>query len=163
MQRTMTVQGQQGQQGQARQNQINWRQFASLETAQARDEFFEACREHEKHADEAKFDVPVSIPNSRRRCGQTAEKHRPRKVQVQEVPNPNIDDVPHEQVQKAKTRAVRRSNDDDLTLDTPNAETPDMKLPTKRVRRSDYWVQRDDERRSAARTLKAGLQNCQTD
>ena len=149
----------QGQHVQARQNQINWQQFSLRERAHG--EFLETCREHEKDhekdAEEAKFDVVVSTPTSRNRAGQAAEKHRPRKmqlqVQVQEVPNTN--DVPHEQVQKAKTRAARRA-------DAPNTETPDVKLPTKRARRSDYWVQRDDERRSAARTLKAGFQ-CQTE
>jgi hypothetical protein len=153
--------GQTGQ-GQARQNQINWQQFSLRE--RACDEFLETCRkhekDHEKDAEEAKFDVAISTPTSRKRTGRTgqaAEKHRPRKVQVQvqETPTPNTDEVPREHVQKAKTRAARRA-------DAPNTETPDVKLPTKRARRSDYWVQRDDERRSAARTLKAGFQNCQT-
>jgi hypothetical protein len=152
----------QGQQGQSGQNQLKWQQFSLRE--RARGEFLETCREHEKDvendAEDAKFDVPVSTPTTSRkrtgRTGQPAEKHGPRKVQVQlqvqEVPT--TDDVPHEQVQKAKTRAARRADDE-----TP--ETPDVKLPTKRVRRSDYCVQRDDERRRAFRTLKARFQ-CQT-
>lgn len=59
----------------------------------------------------------------------------------------------HECVQKPKTRAERRA------IDAPIAET-DVVLPAtnpammKRERRSDYWVQRDDKRRSAARTFK---------
>jgi hypothetical protein len=162
MQRTMNGQGQSGQ-NQSGQNQINWQQFSLRE--RARGEYLETCREHEKDhendAEDAKFDVAVSTPTSRRRTGRTgqpAEKHMPRKVQVQvqETPTPTTDDVPHELVQKAKTRAARRADDE-----TP--ETPDVKLPTKRTRRSDYRVQRDDERRSAARTLKAGFQNCQTE
>lgn len=156
----------QGQCGQAGQNQINWQQFSLRE--RARGEFLETCREHEKDnkkdAEEAKFDVAVSTPTSRKRTGRTgqpAEKHKPvqRKVQVQVQEVPTTDEVPRELVQKAKTRAARRADDDDLTLGT---ETPDAKLPTKRARRSDYWVQRDDERRSAARTLKTGFQ-CQTE
>ena len=166
MQRTMNGQNGQGQSCQ-NQNQINWQQFSLRE--RARGEFLETCREHEKDnkndAEEAKFDVAVSTPTSRKRAGRTGqpgEKHKPvqRKVQVQvqvqEVPT--TDEVPRELVQKAKTRAARRA-DDDLST-----ETPDVKLPTKRVRRSDYWVQRDDEHRSAARrTLKTGFQNCQTE
>ena len=152
----------QGQCGQAGQNQINWQQFSLRE--RARGEFLETCREHEKDnkkdAEEAKFDVAVSTPTSRKRAGRTgrtgqpAEKHMPvqRKVQVQVQEIPTPDEVPRELVQKAKTRAARRA-------DAPNTETPDVKLPTKRVRRSDYRVQRDDERRSAARTLKT----CQTE
>ena len=156
----------QGQCGQAGQNQINWQQFSLRE--RARGEFLETCREHEKDnkkdAEEAKFDVAVSTPTSRKRTGRTgrtgkpAEKHKPvqRKVQVQVQEIPTPDEVPRELVQKAKTRAARRADDDELTLST---ETPDAKLPTKRMRRSDYRVQRDDERRSAARTLKT----CQTE
>lgn len=57
----------------------------------------------------------------------------------------------HECVQKPKTRAERRANDAPLTeTDVLPATTPAMK----RERRSDYWVQRDDERRNAARTFK---------
>ena len=169
MQGTMNVQGQQRQ---ARQNQINWQHFSLRERAHG--EFLETCRElekdHEKDAEEAKFDVSVSTPTSGRRLARSAEKHKPAQrkvqvqvqVQVQEVPT-TTDDVPRELVQKAKTRAARRADDDDDDDLTLNTEMPDVKLPTKRVRRNDYWVKRDDERRSAARTLKAGFQNCQTE
>ena len=57
----------------------------------------------------------------------------------------------HECVQKPKTRAERRA------IDAPIAETdvlPATNPAMKRERRSDYWVQRDDKRRSAARTFK---------
>ena len=61
----------------------------------------------------------------------------------------------HECVQKPKTRAERRA------IDAPLTETdvlPETTKATKRERRSDYWVQRDDERRNAARTFKTQTQ-----
>jgi hypothetical protein len=62
----------------------------------------------------------------------------------------------HECVQKPKTRAERRAIDAPLTeTDVPPETT---KAATKRERRSDYWVQRDDERRNAARTFKTQSQ-----
>jgi hypothetical protein len=61
----------------------------------------------------------------------------------------------HECVQKPKTRAERRAIDAPLTeTDVP----PETTKATKRERRSDYWVQRDDERRNAARTFKTQSQ-----
>jgi len=60
----------------------------------------------------------------------------------------------HECVEKPKTRAARRA------IDAPLTETDDVAVApaTKRERRSDYWVQRDDERRNAARTFKTQTQ-----
>lgn len=62
----------------------------------------------------------------------------------------------HECVQKPKTRAERRAIDAPLTETDVLPET--TKAATKRERRSDYWVQRDDERRNAARTSKTQSQ-----
>jgi hypothetical protein len=56
----------------------------------------------------------------------------------------------HECVEKPKTRAARRAIDSPLTETDDAAVAPAMK----RERRSDYWVQRDDERRNAARMFK---------
>ena len=62
----------------------------------------------------------------------------------------------HECVQKPKTRAERRAIDAPLTETDVLPETTTH--ATKRERRSDYWVQRDDERRNAARTFKTQTQ-----
>ena len=66
----------------------------------------------------------------------------------------NVADVKpaHECVQKPKTRAERRA------VEPEQVEAPAEVLPAKRERRSDYWVQRDDERRNAARTFKTQTQ-----
>jgi hypothetical protein len=60
----------------------------------------------------------------------------------------------HECVEKPKTRAARRAIDAPLTETDDAAVAPAMK----RERRSDYWVQRDDERRNAARMFKTQTQ-----
>jgi hypothetical protein len=60
----------------------------------------------------------------------------------------------HECVQKPKTRAERRAIEPEQVEETP-AEV----RRAKRERRSDYWVQRDDERRNAARTFKTQTQS----
>ena len=57
----------------------------------------------------------------------------------------------HEEVKKPKTRAERREIEP-TEIDTPAAQTD--KRPAKRERRCDYWVERDDKRRSAAITFK---------
>lgn len=59
----------------------------------------------------------------------------------------------HELVQKPKTRAERRA------IEPEQVETPAEVHPAKRERRSDYWVQRDDERRNAARSFKTQTQS----
>lgn len=93
----------------------------------------------------------VTTSNAERRHQQ---RHSPlRGLTKQAIPAPEADtaDVKpaHECVQKPKTRAERRANDAPLT------EVAVLVDPvTKRERRSDYWVQRDDERRSAARMFK---------
>lgn len=58
----------------------------------------------------------------------------------------------HEVVQKSKTRAARRE------IEPDEEETTTDVRPAKRERRSDYWVQQHDERRSAARTFKTQQQ-----
>jgi hypothetical protein len=92
----------------------------------------------------------MTTSNAERRHQQ---RHTPlRGLTKQAIPAPEADtaDVKpaHECVQKPKTRAERRANDAPLT------EVAVLQPVTKRERRSDYWVQRDDERRSAARTFK---------
>jgi hypothetical protein len=66
----------------------------------------------------------------------------------------------HECVEKPKTRAARRAIEPEQN-ETPAEET--NVRPAKRERRSDYWVQRDDERRNAARTFKTQTQTLTPD
>jgi hypothetical protein len=65
-----------------------------------------------------------------------------------------VKETTHELVQKPKTRAERRA----IEPEQVEAAAPAKVLPAKRERRSDYWVQRDDERRNAARTFKTQTQ-----
>jgi hypothetical protein len=61
----------------------------------------------------------------------------------------------HEEVARPKTRSARRAADDEAEKEStarPPAPTPRPTL--KRVRRNNYWVERDDQRRNAARTFK---------
>lgn len=97
----------------------------------------------------------TTISNAERRH-QQRQRHSPlRSIKPPAIPAINTDDADvkeaHECVQKPKTRAERRA------IDAPLTETdvlPATNSATKRERRSDYWVQRDDERRNAARTFK---------
>lgn len=64
-----------------------------------------------------------------------------------------VKETTHELVQKPKTRAERRA------IEPEQVEAPaEVRPAAKRERRSDYWVQRDDERRNAARTFKTQTQ-----
>jgi hypothetical protein len=56
----------------------------------------------------------------------------------------------YEQVQKPKTRAERRAIDEPLVAETETEELP----VKKKERRSDYLIQRHDERRNATRRFK---------
>jgi len=56
----------------------------------------------------------------------------------------------YEQVQKPKTRAERRVIDEPLVAETETEELP----VKKKERRSDYLIQRHDERRNATRRFK---------
>ena len=51
-------------------------------------------------------------------------------------------------LKKAKTRAERRA------VETPTETPTEPSLSKHKERRSPYWIQRDDKRRNAARTLK---------
>jgi hypothetical protein len=94
----------------------------------------------------------TTTSNAERRHHQRHSPLRSTKPAIPATTDADADVKPaHECVQKPKTRAERRANDAPLTdTDVLPATTPAMK----RERRSDYWVQRDDERRSAARTFK---------
>ena len=84
------------------------------------------------------------------------QRHSPVRSTKPAIPAPETDttDVKeaYEQVQKPKTRAERRA------IDPEQVETPAEVRPAKKERRSDYWIQRDDDRRSAARMFKVQAQ-----
>ena len=84
------------------------------------------------------------------------QRHSPLRSTKPAIPAPETDtaDVKpaHECVQKPNTRAERRA------IDPEQIETPAEVRPAKRERRSDYWVQRDDEGRNAARMFKTQTQ-----
>lgn len=146
-------------------SQFDWRQFseniqretgnhqaentAATTTYNHRDPII---RDYDDDQEEPAFNK-ASTSNAKRRHHQ---RHSPTK-QHPAIPATTDTDADadvkpaHECVHKPKTRAERRAIDAPLTdTDVLPATTPAMK----RERRSDYWVQRDDERRSAARTFK---------
>jgi hypothetical protein len=77
----------------------------------------------------------------------------PRTTLAISAPTTIVKETTRELVQKPKTRAERRA------IEPEQVEAPAEVLPPKRERRSDYWVQRDDERRNAARTFKTQTQS----
>jgi hypothetical protein len=134
-----------------RENQIRWQQFSirhrrSLEMT--RDDSFEESRDNHDES----FEEQTSTPKSKSRAVQKRPT-TPRKARVQKPITPEtetiITDNSHEHVQKSKTRAARRAIEPEIT-ESPTESTK----PKHRERRTDYWVQRDDKRRTAARTLK---------
>jgi hypothetical protein len=134
-----------------RQNQIGWQQFSlrhrNIESTH--DDSLDETRD--KHDDT--LEIHTSTPKSKTR---TVQKRTttPRKTRVQKPITPetetHITENSREHVQKPKTRAARREIEDEIT-ETPPIEST---KPKHRERRSDYWVQRDDKRRTAARTIK---------
>jgi len=133
-----------------RQNQIRWQQFSIEHRRQesAGNDLLNERRKEERDNQDETFDIAVSPPKRSR----PIQKHSttPKKARVQTpITSETETEKTHEHVQKSKTRAARRAIDTNITESTP--EKPN---PTKRERRTDYYVQRDTKRRSAARTLK---------
>ncbi len=134
-----------------RDNQISWQQFShQLRTADERPTLDYYYRNQREEYDES-FDFPAPNP----RHIQPTEINRPTsKKRIQ--PKQNIEEIQtntasstHQRIKKAKTRAERRA------VEEPNDETPtEPSLSKHKERRSSYWIQRDDKRRNAARTLK---------
>ena len=109
-------------------------------------------------------DVEISTPR-RRGATTTREFERRQRAQIvvtfQHSPaaepptTPPVAPATHEEVERPRTRSARRAADAEAVSEA-NAPAPaPMPKPTKkRVRRNDYWVNRDDQRRNAARTFK---------
>jgi hypothetical protein len=134
---------------QNRDNQISWIQFshrlANADDIPALDEY----RRNQREEYDESFDFPA--PDTRHiRTSSTTSTIKKRIQPKQNIEaETNIASSPHQQIKKAKTRAERRA------VETPITETPtETSLSKHKERRSSYWVQRDDKRRNAARTLK---------
>jgi len=111
-------------------------------------------------------DVEISTPRRRGATTMTREFERRQRAQIvatfqhfaaaAEPPTtPPVAPATHEEVERPRTRSARRAADAEAVSEA-NAPAPaPMPKPTKkRVRRNDYWVNRDDQRRNAARTFK---------
>jgi hypothetical protein len=136
---------------QNRDNQISWQQFSDqLRTADEQPTL--DYRNQREEYDES-FDFPAPNPrhiqpNGNNRTTSTKKRIQP-KQNIEEVVETNIASNTHQRIKKAKTRAERRA------VEEPIAETPtETNLSKHKERRSSYWIQRDDKRRNAARTLK---------
>ena len=133
-------------------NQLGWQQFSNQirQRENERVEFLEECRFNRRDEQEARFvDVEVSTP---RRQASSGTRRAVVKFQLAAPVEEEEEAMPthYEVVQKPKTRAARRAMEEAELEDT----TPTVNPSPKRERRSDYWVQQNDKRRSAARTFK---------
>lgn len=144
--------------------QFAWRQFSTNHFNRERDEYLAEERTAADNHEEL-FDVPTT-PTHGPSTSKTTHKSKQHAATLKRssggvqkaVITAIIETIQqpttcHEVVNKAKTRAARRK------IEPEQIETPAEVLPAKRERRSDYWVHRADERRSAARTLKTQAQD----
>ena len=159
--------GQNGQQN--NENQYKWAQFSARlgDDGERRNDYGDAVN--------VRFDdVEVSTPRRGATTTRAFERHR-RAIMVRfqdHRPVPAAaadaaasivaDDEPTtmcEPVERPRTRSARRAADAEAAREA-NAPAPaPMPKPTmKRVRRNDYWVERDCQRRTSARTFKTAVQ-----
>ena len=150
--------------GQQNENQLKWAQFSSrLDDGERTND--------DRDAANARFDdAEVSTPRRGATTTRAFERHR-RAIMVRfqdHRPVPAAaaavaDDEPTttmcEPVERPRTRSARRAADAEAEREA-NAPAPaPMPKPTmKRVRRNDYWAERDDKRRTSARTFKTAVQ-----
>lgn len=137
-------------------NQLGWKQFASTlierecDTGHKNDE--------QLHEDSDNSDASTSTNTRASRALKQKQSNQTGTVKTvkwskfiiasgeQPTEEPTSFDEP--KPNKAKTRAERRAIEED------RAPAPVQK-ETRREQRSDYWVTRDDKRRSSARAMKA--------
>jgi len=138
-------------------NQYKWAEFR----ARRLDDDGERTQERYDRFD----DVEISTPR-RRGATTTREFERRQRAQIvakfqhfaaaaEPASTHPVAPATHEEVERPRTRSARRAADAEAVSEA-NAPAPaPMPKPTKkRVRRNDYWVNRDDQRRNAARTFK---------
>ncbi len=143
-----------------RDNQLGWQQFSNQirQRENERVEFLEECRFNRRDEQDAKFvDVEVSTPRRQAISSSSGARRAVVKFQlaaptvVEEDTTTTTTTTHYEVVQKPKTRAARRAMEEE---EDEEDMTPTVNPSPKRERRSDYWVQQNDKRRSAARTFK---------
>ena len=149
--------------GQQSENQFKWAQY----TARCDDDNNREGRNDEgRDGVNARFDdFEVSTPRRGATTTRAFERHR-RAIMVRFQDHRRLvaatavtDDEPTttmcEPIERPRTRSARRAADAEAEREA-NAPAPaPMPKPTmKRVRRNDYWVERDDKRRNAARMFK---------
>lgn len=140
-------------------NQLGWQQFSDQirQRENQRVEEEEECRFNRRDEQDAKFvDVEVSTPRRQASSGGGGARRAVVKFQLAApavVEEDTTTTTTHyEVVQKPKTRAARRAMEEEA--EDEEDMTPTVNPSPKRERRSDYWVQQNDKRRSAARTFK---------
>ena len=147
-------------------DQFAWKQF-SLNHIQREGGAAHGRRNDDDDYHEENFDVPVTSSTRATATSKTTHRqnqNKPRKSDVQKFQQiaaqaaaaaaaaaAALVEKTHEEVKKPKTRAERREIEP-TEIDTPAAQT--YKRPAKRAQRSEYWVERDNKRRSAAITFK---------
>lgn len=147
------------------QNQIDWKQFASTliqrERGDVEVEKFDhkSHRNDDDHQDSDNSDASTSTNTRASRAfkqkqskqSDTAKNVKWSKTKIVFAANeqqPTEEPAAFDEPTKAKTRAQRRA------VEEIPAPAPVQK-ETRREQRSDYWVTRDDKRRSSARSMKA--------
>jgi len=132
-------------------NQIGWKQFAS--TLSTRND---AVNDHPDQDNEISDITPSANTRASRANKQKHSKNPAQEKSVKwskaivitPIEQPAEESVAFEEHKKAKTRAQRRAVEE-----IPEPEAP-LQKETRREQRSDYWVTRDDKRRSSARAMK---------
>jgi len=142
------------------QNQIGWKQFASTLIQRETEKWdHKVHRNDDDHQDSDNSDASTST-NTRasralkqKQSKQTATmknvKWSKMKIIFATNEQPTEEPAAFDEPKKAKTRAQRRAVEE-----IPEPAAPVQK-ETRREQRSDYWVARDDKRRSSARSMKA--------
>ena len=144
--------------GQEHENQFKWTQFSARLGCGS-------DGEQVRNDETVRFDdVEISTPRrgatttrdfERRRRALVVrfQDHRPAAVaEDEEEPTPAL---LLEAVERPRTRSARRAADDEAEREATAPPPAPIPRPTpKRERRSDYWVARDDKRRTSARTFK---------
>ena len=146
--------------GQQNENHLKWAQFSSrLDDGERTNDDGDAVN--------ARFDdAEVSTPRRGATTTRAFERHR-RAIMVRFQDHRPVaaaaaavaDDEPTttmcEPVERPRTRSARRAADAEAEREAnAPAPAPRPKPTMKRVRRNDYWVERDDKRRNAAKTFK---------
>lgn len=148
------------------QNQIDWTQFSSILIQRERgvvetEEWNHGShRNDDDHQDSDNSDASTStntrasraLKQKQSKQSDTAKNVKWSKTKIVFTMNeqqPTEEPAAFDEPTKAKTRAQRRAVEE-----IPEPAAPVQK-ETRREQRSDYWVTRDDKRRSSARSMKA--------